>query len=243
MGKRGPKPVSPEDLYFFAQEFYRDFRRLAEGSSRWILDQQKFDKSIEELKKNRSQLSDEDRTRLQRVAEKKVRTGVLKEAQKQEWLRNMEIDPLQHWSAAVEAKKQLRIPGEPRVLKALLRARTPERVRKICKDAFVTIKVEVEQGIYRKVEFQNWPIADGSVFPRYLSQYAEQFIAAKNDRRFPRSNRPSNELKQRWFLSRALAGALFGVKTRTAVNLVGSKRPEQIFEESRAAKVVRQRTK
>ena len=225
MGKRGPQPVSPHELYFFAQEFYRDFRRLAEGRFRLIFDKPAFDRSIAELEKEPSWLSDEERARYRLVAERKVRRGLLKKSQKQKWLRDQEVHPGDRWLAAVEAKKQIRIPGEPEVLEALLRARTPERVRQICKDAI------------------NWPIARGSMFPRYLSQYAKQFLAAKHDPRFPRSSRPTNQLKQLWFLSRALAGALFGVRTRTAINLVGSKRPEQIFQDSHAARAVRKRTK
>lgn len=243
MGKRGPKPVSPDELYFFAQEFYRDFRRLAEGRFRLIFDKPAFDRSIAELEKEPSWLSDEERARYRLVAERKVRRGLLKESQKQKWLRNQEINPGDLWIAAAEARKQLKIPGEPEVLEALLRAKNPERVRKICKDAHVLRRIEDEPGIFKEVEVQNWPIASGSMLPRYLSQYAEQFIAAKHDSRFPRASRPSNELKQIWFLSRALAGALFGVKTRTAINLVGSKRPEQIFQESRTARTVRKGTK
>jgi hypothetical protein len=66
------------------------------------------------------------------------------------------------------------------------------------------------------------------------------------DPRFPRCDvklRPTNRLKQFWFLSRALAGAAFGYRTRTSINLVGSLRPEQTFEESHAAKPVRRQRK
>jgi hypothetical protein len=147
------------------------------------------------------------------------------------------------------SRKRLPVPAQPDVLRALMGAKTPAQVRDICKGAFVRRKVEVVDPItskpagYRDVEIRNWPIASGSMFPRHLSQYAEQFIVAKQDSRFPHSSRPTNLLKQLWFLSRALAGAVFGIQTRTAINLVGSKRPEQIFEESRAAKWERVRTK
>src|SRR5713226_7987796 len=88
----------------------------------------------------------------------------------------------------------------------------------------------------RMIEVSAWPIAAGSVLPAYLAQHAAEFIAAKSDARFPRSDRPSTKLKQLWFLSRALAGAVFGVRTRTAINLVGAKNPERIFREARAGK-------
>jgi len=121
---------------------------------------------------------------------------------------------------------------------------TPEQLRELCKAALMTRLVEVEPGIVKEVEVPAWPIPAGSQLPTYLSQHAEQYVAALHDPRFPHcdvSRRPSNRLKQFWFLSRALAGALFGVTTRTAINLVGSMRPEQVFHKSRAGKPVRKR--
>ncbi len=121
---------------------------------------------------------------------------------------------------------------------------TPEQVRQLCKDAFMTRMLEVQPGVSKEVEVSAWPISAGSVLPTYLSQYAEQFVAALRDPRFPHcdvSTRPSTRLKQFWFLSRALAGALFGVTTRTAINLVGSMRPEEMFHESRDGKPARRR--
>lgn len=245
MGKRGPKPVAPESLYAFAHQLYWDFRLLAEGSYRWIIDKKKHNQLIVEAQK--AQLDDEQKSRLKQRAEKEVRAGRLKEEQKEGWLRDIEESELLstrewlHFLAAHEARKQLKIPGEPDVVKRLLQARTAEQVRRICKDASVTREVEIKPGQTKGVVVRNWPISPGSVLPYYLSEYASQFITAKSSRRFPRSDRPSNRLRQLWFLSRALAGAIFGVKTRTAINLVGSKRPEQIFEESRAAKPTRKK--
>ncbi len=242
-----PRVVDPQELYFFAQLFYWDFRSIDEGHVRWRFDQQEFAAAVAEL--NKKQLSDEDRGRLRSEAEEEVLAGRLDASQKQEWLVNREADQL--WMvrerernvAAAEGEKQLRVPGDPDVLEALLQARTSKRVREICQDAFVRIPAEIRQGVFREVEVANWPISNGSMFPRYLSQHAEQFIAAKSDPRFPVSGRATSKLKQLWFLSRALAGAVLGVQTRTAINLVGSKRPEQVFEESRAGKPERVRTK
>jgi hypothetical protein len=127
--------------------------------------------------------------------------------------------------AVEESTKTVRIPGEPDVFQELVNAETPEAVGKICKDA------------------PNWPISSLGILPFHLEQHAEEFIAAKNDPRFPKSNRPTSRLKQFWFLSRALAGAMFGVKTRTAINLVGSKTPDLIFDESRFGKPARKHKK
>ena len=242
-----PRIVEPGGLSFFAQQFYWDFRGLAEGRFRWGFDNQKFDKTVAELEK--MPLSDQDRAQLRDLAEEEVRAGRVQEAQKQHWLREKEQDYLwmarqsQRSIAAEDARIQIKVPGEPDVLKALLRAKTPEQVRQICQDAFARRIVEVEPGDYRPVEVVNWPIpsGSGSMFPRYLSRHAEQFIAAKKNPKFPHSGRPTSLLKQLWFLSRALAGAVLGIQTRTAINLVGSKRPEEVFDESRAGKSERRR--
>jgi hypothetical protein len=137
-----------------------------------------------------------------------------------------------------------KIRPESELLTALLNpAVTPERVRNICKGAVMSVSIEDgEPGLTKEILVPAWPIPAGSMLPDYLSQYAEQHVTALNDRRFPRcdiSSRPSNRLKQLWFLSRALAGASFGVKTRTAINLVGSMRPEQLFNEFRNGKAPR----
>jgi hypothetical protein len=247
MGRRGPKPVSPQDLYFFAEEFYRDFRRLAEGHLRWVFDAKQYQQLKRERERKGFQLSAEEQTRFE-DKQAQIRAARWPEAEKERRLRDLQDG--QMWAmregplilAQEESRKQLPVPGKPDVLKALMEAKTPERVREICKGAYARRKVPVvdlatlKPGGSMDVEVRDWPIASGSMFPRYLSQYAEQFLAAKEDPRFPRSSRPTNLLKQFWFLSRALAGAVYEIQTRTAINLVGSKRPEQIFEESRAAK-------
>jgi hypothetical protein len=138
--------------------------------------------------------------------------------------------------AADEATTIEKIPGKPAVIDALLRAGTPEQVRDICADAFVTEMREVAPGITREIQVPNWPIVYGSMLPAYLIEHAPAIIAAKKDPRFPDSERPSSRRRQLWFLSRALAGALFGVAPRTAINLVKSTRPDEQFEGSREAR-------
>ena len=240
-----PRRVDPQTLYTFAHQFYWDFRRLAEGSYRWRLNEQKYKRLLAEIE--RTQLSDEKESSVKHHVEKETRAGRLKEEEKQSRLRDEEDGLLRathesHRSeAADEATELVKIPGEPDVLRALLQARTPKQVRQICKDAFVTRGFEVEPGRTESILVPNWPLSGGSVLPSCLSRHAEEFVAARRDRRFPRSDRPSNQLKQLWFLARALAGAIFGIKARTAINLVGSRRPEQMFEESRAGKPVRRK--
>jgi hypothetical protein len=250
VGTRGPKPkVSPAELHFWAQEFYHDLRGLAEGSSRVWFDQNRFDRSLKDIQL--IELSADERDRLRMDIDEDIQAGRVGENDQEAQLRVRIEDHLfmkrecLRQNAAEESQAIKNVPGDPQVLKSLLRAKTAQRVRQICKDAFVVRSVEFRHGDYRQFTVANWPMArgNGSMFPEYLSRHAEQFIAARNDSRFPRSNRPSSQPKQLWFLSRALAGALFKVTTRTAVNLIGSLRPDEMFEESRAAKRARRRTK
>lgn len=112
--------------------------------------------------------------------------------------------------ASEEAIKEVKIPGEPEVIEELLNPEiSPVRVREICRDAVMKRAIEIEPGIKKEYDFPAWPIPVGSTFPTYLSQYAEQYTSALRDPRYPRcdiSVRPTNRLKQFWFLSRALAG-------------------------------------
>jgi hypothetical protein len=239
MGRRGPEPTSAQELYSFAQLFYWDLRSLAEGYSRTWFDKKRYEEKWCELDESQSgpgvRTGEQD---TQGVTQGSTSDDADDDIRQ---IRQWEKDQERHLFAWDEATIQKRIPGEPDVLKDLLEAETPERIRKICKDAFVVGRREVRAGDFRDVRLANWPISNGSTFPHYLALHAEQFLAAKRDPRFPRSNRPSNQLKQLWFLSRALAGALFNVSTRTAINLVGSLRPEQLFEDSGAAKPIRTR--
>jgi hypothetical protein len=191
--------------------------------------------------------------RFEQIAEEEIRNGRLNPIEKGEWLQNAEEGERSARRLSLQQllaeriTKRLKFRAEPEVLETLLDPKTsPEEVREICKDAFMTSTFEIEPGVTKEVEVPAWPISVGSTLPTYLSQYAEQYVAALQDRRFPRcdvSRRPSNQLKQLWFLSRALAGAICGVKTRTAINLVGSKRPEQVFYESRDGKPARKQRK
>jgi hypothetical protein len=137
--------------------------------------------------------------------------------------------------------KEINVPGQPKVLKALLHAGTAAEVRKICEDAYVYQRIEIQPGVFGDIRAPKWPINEVSPLPSRLERYAEQFIEAKRGPKYPRSRRPSTLLKQLWFLSRVLAGAVYGESSRTSINLVGSKRPEEIFEESSAAKPKRKK--
>lgn len=245
-----PKQADPGTLYAFAHDFYWQLRRIVEGFFHWRFDEEEYNRLAAEIDAEKIHLSDDQNVALAKAFAREVGEGRVTEAEKEPRLRQMAADNLwvtRDWlktEASQVSKRQVKVPGKPEVMQALLQARTPEEVRTICKDAFVPRIIQIEPGITKEVIVPNWPIPAGSVLPRYLSEYASEFLAAKSDPRFPKSTkRPSSELKQLWFLSRALAGALYGVTTRTAINLVGSRRPEEVFEGSRAAKPFRKRVK
>jgi hypothetical protein len=241
-----PTEADPGTLYSFAHQFYWDFRRVAEGSMRRRLDQPLYERLVARINKKELRLTAEERAHHEALCKEEIRSGRLTESEAADWLRNAQDSQLlvNRYSlrelAAEKATRQLKISGEPEVIAELLAAETPEEIKRICEDAITTRKVEVEPNVFREIKLPNWPIPVGSMLPSYLSQFASEVIAARRDARFPKStSRPSTRLKQLWFLSRALAGALYGVSTRTAINLVGSMRPEEIFEESRDGKPAR----
>ncbi len=104
------------------------------------------------------------------------------------------------------------IPGEPDNLIALLEAKTAREVRAVC---------------HKSAWMAKQP---NSYLSRYLPALAQQFLDAKKDRRYPRSDRTTSIPKKLWFLARALAGAIYGISPRTAVNIIGPGKPEEIFD-------------
>jgi hypothetical protein len=236
-------------MHAVAHMFYWELRAIDEGKRRWRFDSKKY----EELTNDVDALplvDDEDRLRYGRIVDEEIQTGLLELGRREERLRdieNAELSARRDWyerEALGEAQVEIKVRGERDVVDRLLDPSiTPEQVRVLCRDAFMPRKFKVGAETHM-VMAPAWPIPVGSTLPGYLSQYAEQHVEALNDPRFPRcdvTDRPSTRLKQLWFVSRALAGALWGVKTRTAINLVGSLRPEEAFEESRNAKPERKR--
>ena len=245
-----PQKADAGTLYAFAHQFYWDFRRIAEGRTRFRFDKERFAKLEARIGRLNLRVSAENKKHIEKLANEEVRSKRVSQSEKAAWIENAmssQIGADRYWlvdRAADRCRRSVPVPGEPDVIADLLAARTIRQVRRICADAFTEGERQFEPEITRVVRLPNWPISVGSVLPSNLSKYAEEFLAAKSDARFPKSNtRPSTRLKQIWFLSRALAGALFGIKTRTAINLVGSKTPDTIFEESRAAKSPRKRRK
>jgi len=247
--KRRPDTVL---LYGLAHRLYWDLKTLAdtEGLYRVRVDEQKLERLKRETEN--MQLSNTQLAILNRRVLAEIRAGTLTERDKSQRLRELADDMLfdvkfaKSNAAARESRRLVRVRGEPDIIEALLSATKPEQIVEICNDAFTTRTIEPQPGwealqLKSQMPIPNWPISSESTLPKHLSRHAAEFVAAKSDPRFPRSSRPTNRLKQLWFLSRALAGAVYGLKTRTAINLVGSMRPEEMFHESRDGKPARKR--
>ncbi len=244
-----PQEADPGSLYALAGQFYWDFRRLSEGTARWLTDTEKYRELEKQALGVQIDLTEDQKARAREVTEEEIVKGLLREEDRENRIRA--IEEIQRFAtrdtllrdAAEQSRKRLKVPGEQEVIELLLNRKiTREQIHDLCKHAVMTRKNVIDGFGPREIEVSAWPIPAGSSFPGYLSQYAEQYVAALNDPRFPRcdvSIRPSTRLKQFWFLSRALAGAVFGVATRTAINLVGSMRPEQMFHELRNGKPAR----
>jgi hypothetical protein len=250
MARGRPKQVDPGTLYAVAHQFYWDFRRLSEGRFKRFFDKDKHQQLEKRAREAELQLTDDQKASAVEAAEKEIRNGRIRENDRENRIREIEEGLLfatragLFLDAAEQAKRPVNVRGESEVLEVLLNPdTTSEQIRELCKDAVMKRTVTIGSET-REVEVPAWPIPAGSSFPTCLAEFAENYVAALRDSRFPRcdvSRRPTNRLKQFWFLSRALAGASFGVTTRTAINLVGSLRPEETFEESRDAKPARKR--
>ena len=245
-----PKNADSGTLYTFAHQFYWDLRRISEGYVRWVYDKEAYESAVKEIDTADLALTHDQKVALARSVREDIKAGRLAEAERIPRLKERGISNLLvtrewlHLEVGELTRKQVQVPGKPEVIEALLRAETPEAVRAVCADAFVLRSVEIAPGVTKELTMSNWPISAGSVLPGYLAEYAPQFIAAKSDSRFPQStSRPSSRMKQLWFLSRALAGALYSVSVRTSINLVGGMRPDEIFEGSRSAKSSRRAAK
>jgi hypothetical protein len=146
-----------------AHQFYWDFLRLIKGGSRLRLDKKKYEQLLAALAKTPVELDDQQKAQYDEVVEEEIKSGRLPREQREGRLRELHEGDLfvtRGWlesQAAEEATIELRIPGEPEIFEALMKAETPDRVRKLCQDAYVTVKREVEPGKVQEVRIRNWP--------------------------------------------------------------------------------------
>jgi hypothetical protein len=231
-----PITAHPGAVYALAHQLFLDFQSLIDGSFRAQFDAAAFEEHYASVDGSE-------------LGEIQIREGQLKNKRGSIHQRNLELSDLsmrREWliSKTYDASmKAVKVPGRPAILESILNAQSPKEIRKICRDSHITKSIRLCSGEIKAVSICTWPISLGSVLPKYLSDYANAFLAAKRHNRFPRSTRPTSQRKRLWFLSRALAGAVYGWRVRTAINLVGSKTPDQIFEESRSGKPKRKQSR
>ena len=235
MGKRGPEPVARGALYKTVRAFYSEFLDLAGLRTHWEFDY----KSYEALKAVTREISDEDRTKFEQ-REEMIRVGLLSRSERQKRYRQLEED--MEWArrertlnfAYERSRRKTKPRAEPDVIRELLAATEPERVREICETRLGPVMVSVFNPRTMKSRRQRAPVRKH--FLKSLSHYAERFISAKNHAKFPHGRpRSTLQLEQLWFLSRAVAAATRGSELHSALKL-GAKRPEQRLAESRTAK-------
>jgi hypothetical protein len=106
------------------------------------------------------------------------------------------------------ANKQIEVwdppghPAEPDIWERLKRATKPQQVRRVCSQS------------------RHWLNPKRSELGRILYKHADQFLEAKADPAYPRSERGSSENKRIQFLARAMAGVSVGMSPATGVDLL-----------------------
>jgi len=227
-----PSLVDRRKLLSLAHYFYWELKSLIEPPVRIVLDRKNEERLKLEVEKTAS-LSTEELAELEGDVDSQIQRGWLLQERRQDRIRELkeEIEFHRQFSGRNAARRlserETKIPGEPEVLHKLLSAATPEEIAEICSDAFVLMNEKSFAGEPVQVSRPNWPISDGSLLPGSLARHATQFLEAKKDKRFPKSERPTTRKKQLWFLSVALAGAVCGVSIRTAINHIGAFMPER----------------
>ena len=224
MGKPGPQPAPQKDLRRFTNAVYSCFLELAKTRRRF--DRNRYEDMKERARKSYPPLTEEEQSDLEQgIAD--IKDSRWTEAEKDRRIRNRvdgaQADALIREFERAQEFSMRRVDEQKRwFVEGLLVTQTPDRVRETCKNAFpptmtlpVNLKEEVEVAGY----------LGGDDLARILETYAEQFIAAKHEKKYPRSaTRASSRRKQLWFLSCALAGAVYGIKTRTAFDRLQSRR-------------------
>jgi len=239
-----PLQADPRKLYGLAQHFYWEFQSIVEPPFRLYVDRKKEEQLLHEVEKFAA-LSPEDLAEFEQDVGKQIQRGWLPENRREDRIRELkeEIEFSRRFAGENAARelseKVIKIRREPEIIDDLLRATSPDQIREICADAITSIEEKSISGETQETLRPNWPISGASLLPSSLAQYASQFVAAKNDPRFPKSGRPTSRKKQLWFLSRALAGAACGITTRTAINLIGSVRPDESADPTKLSKHTR----
>ena len=94
----------------------------------------------------------------------------------------------------------------------MLNATTPEQVRAVCDESPYWLN----------------PKRGANLFYTLLVRNAESFLAAMRDRRWPKTDRPTNQGRQIRFLARSMAGVAMGISIRTAQDLLAKTEKQKL---------------
>jgi hypothetical protein len=109
-------------------------------------------------------------------------------------------------------RKDLDYEDEEALWLRLLNATTPEQVRAVCDESPYWLN----------------PKRGSILFYNVLARNAQSFLAAKEDRRWPKSVRPTNQGRQIRFLARSMAGITMGISIRTAQDLLAKTEKQKL---------------
>lgn len=143
----------------------------------------------------------------------------------QEWHKRVRLEQHEFDALATGQKSRTvqsqRSPGEPHLWKALKRAKSAAQVRRICRRSKDWLKWEWKgKGFY---------LRSPSACPKALHDHAAAFCRAKQDHRYPVSNRPSSDDKRIEYLARVMAGLSLvqPIAPSTAVDLLRKMKHEK----------------
>jgi len=102
--------------------------------------------------------------------------------------------------------------AEQALWERLLHATSPDEVKAVCGASSYWLN----------------PKRGATVFHTVLWENAHHFLAAKQDPRWPRSNRPTSRGRQIRFLARSMAGICMGISMRTAQDLLAKKEKNKL---------------
>jgi hypothetical protein len=226
-------------LSMLARKFYFEFLALRDGGSHQQFDYKCYRRLTDKLDNLEIKLSESGIRFVEMIVEERIQSGRLQGIEKARELLKLQDSALQglrfFWRemAADEAMKTHHFKPQPATVDALLAAEALNRVREICASANPAWPSGRRQwlpdGMDAELINEERP-----TLAEALSRHANEFIAAKKDRRYPKSvNRPTSQIKRLWFISVALAGAVYGVELRTAIDALGATRPEEETQQMR----------
>jgi hypothetical protein len=103
-------------------------------------------------------------------------------------------------------------PDEHALWVRLLGAWTPEQVQAVCDESRYWLN----------------PKRGGTIFHQVLTENAKGFLAALEDPRWPKSDRPTNQGRRIRFLARSMAGITMGLSIRTAQVLLAKTEKQKL---------------